>query len=193
MAARPQRCRSRLASLGRFPWPRKSSSPPSRSATPTSRARYPARRAAPVAADPQFQAAPRNVTSLLQSKAATLPSGSSPLSCTTTRPVERRLRLRDNKPSGLPLPSDLVRIASITKAYTDTLLYVLRDAGTVGLDDEPATHLPGFSMRNPYGTAGKVMPATSRAPRRHPARDALAVHLDQHQCAESDVLENLRR
>jgi len=152
--------------------------------------------AASVAAEPQFQAALRNVTSLLQSKAATLPSGLvATIVYNDSVLWSGGFGLRDkNKPgSGPPLPSDLVRIASITKAYTDTLLYVLRDAGTVGLDDELATHLPGFSMRNPYGTAGKV---TLRNLASHlagiPREMPWPCTLDQHQCAESDVLENLR-
>jgi len=36
--------------------------------------------------------------------------------------------------SSTPPQSDLVRIASITKVFTDLLLFKLRDAGTVILD-----------------------------------------------------------
>ena len=69
-------------------------------------------------------------------------------------PVERRLRPARQVQARLRLAAaERPRpIASISKAYLDTLL---GDAGTVGLDDELATHL-ALSMRNPYGTAGKV-------------------------------------
>ena len=102
--------------------------------------------AASVAADPQFQAALRNVTSLLQSKAATLPSGlvaTIVYNDTTLWSGGFGMRDKFKSGSGPPLPSDLVRIASITKVFTDVLLFKMRDAGVLNLDDTLDQHIPG--------------------------------------------------
>jgi len=56
--------------------------------------------------------------------------------------------------SGPPSGNDLVKLASITKVYTDLLLYYLRDNGTydVNLNDPVTKYLPNFSIKNPYNS-----------------------------------------
>ena len=49
--------------------------------------------------------------------------------------------------SGPPQGQDLVRIASITKVFTDMLLFILRDAGVVSLEDPVTKYLPDFSIQ----------------------------------------------
>eukprot|EP01113_Clastostelium_recurvatum_P034394 TRINITY_DN4662_c0_g1_i1.p1 TRINITY_DN4662_c0_g1~~TRINITY_DN4662_c0_g1_i1.p1 ORF type:complete len:510 (+),score=103.43 TRINITY_DN4662_c0_g1_i1:35-1564(+) len=49
-------------------------------------------------------------------------------------------------------PSNVVRIASITKTFTTMMLYQLRDAGKVSLDDPVVKYLPNFSIKNPDPT-----------------------------------------
>ena len=81
------------------------------------------------------------------------------------RPVERRLRAARQEQAGLrPAAAERPRPHRVDHqgVHRHAALRA-RDAGTVGLDDELATHLPGFSMRYPYGTAGKATSATSRA------------------------------
>lgn len=48
---------------------------------------------------------------------------------------------------GLPRSSDLVRVASISKVYTAVLMYILRDAGVIALDDNIEEYLPSFSIK----------------------------------------------
>jgi len=50
-------------------------------------------------------------------------------------------------------PDTLYRIASITKLFTSTAILQLRDAGRLQLDDPIVTHLPWFSIGQPYADA----------------------------------------
>ena len=63
---------------------------------------------------------------------------------------------RDVFNSSAPPPSgdDLVEIASITKTFTDLLLYYLRDNDqyNVALNDPITKYLPTFSIKNPYNS-----------------------------------------
>ena len=119
--------------------------------------------AASVAADPQFQAALRNATS--PSRRRRCRQASPPPSCTTT--ASCGAAASGCATSSSPAPARCGRATSCASRRsprrTPTRCSTWRDAGTVGLDDELATHLPGFSMRNPYGTVGKGRSATSRA------------------------------
>eukprot|EP01114_Cavostelium_apophysatum_P008470 TRINITY_DN2098_c0_g1_i1.p1 TRINITY_DN2098_c0_g1~~TRINITY_DN2098_c0_g1_i1.p1 ORF type:complete len:510 (+),score=94.29 TRINITY_DN2098_c0_g1_i1:84-1613(+) len=51
-----------------------------------------------------------------------------------------------------PTIDSVVRIASITKVFTDLMLMLLRDAGVVDLDDPVTKYIPEFSVLNPYKT-----------------------------------------
>lgn len=61
-----------------------------------------------------------------------------------------------NPQSGPPSTSDLVRIASITKVFTDVMLFQARDAGLVNLDDYVSKYIPNFRPKNPYGTKRQI-------------------------------------
>ena len=68
------------------------------------------------------------------------------------------------------------RVASITKVFTDLLLYSARDAGQLGLDDPVEKHLGGgFSVRSPYAsgrplTLRELASHTSGLQRENPSR-----------------------
>jgi CubicO group peptidase (beta-lactamase class C family) len=47
-------------------------------------------------------------------------------------------------------PRTIFRLASITKTFTSTAVLVLRDRGSLGLDDPVAKHLPWFTYRDAY-------------------------------------------
>ena len=92
-----------------------------------------------------------------------------------------------------PRSSDLVRIASITKVFTDVLAFKMRDAGIVALDDPLSKHLRDFEMPRASRTRGTITlrnlaSHTSGLPREtpYPCSD------DAHQCSEADVLALLR-
>ena len=82
----------------------------------------------------------------------------------------------DDPAGGPPRASDLVRVASISKVFTDVLLYALRDAGVVGLDDDVADYVKGFETKH-YGdtkevvTLGALASHLSGLPREIPAAD----------------------
>jgi len=59
-----------------------------------------------------------------------------------------------NRETGEPAtPDSLYQIASVTKVFTATLLFALRDQGLVSLDDPAARHLPA-GTRFPHGGEG---------------------------------------
>ena len=100
-------------------------------------------------------------------------------------------RRRPDKHSDRPRSTDLVRIASITKTFTDLLAYQMRDAGLIGLDDALAAHLPHFSMPKAPGarTRGAI---TLRSLGAHlagvPREAPWPCSLDEHMCNEEAVL-----
>jgi CubicO group peptidase (beta-lactamase class C family) len=104
-------------------------------------------------------AALADVKSLLREKAATLPSG---LVATIVYDQETLWsggfgkRNKFDQGSPVPGPSDLVRIASITKVFTDILLFALRDAGVVSLDDPVRKYLPNLSLGKLGDTRGEI-------------------------------------
>ncbi|EFA76853.1 polyADP-ribose polymerase [Heterostelium album PN500] len=58
--------------------------------------------------------------------------------------------LDENSP---PLTIDnTVRIASITKSFTDLMMFQLRDHGVIALDDPISRYYPDFTIMNPYNT-----------------------------------------
>ena len=84
-----------------------------------------------------------------------------------------RANASDAASSAAPDGGSLVRVASISKVFTSLLLYKLRDAGVVGLDDAVADHIPAFSVRTPYAgahpiTLGQLASHTSGLPREGP-------------------------
>lgn len=92
-----------------------------------------------------------------------------------------------------PGASDLVRIASITKVFTDVLLYKMRDAGTVGLDDALKTHMPGFATRKLGRTRSLVTLRNLGAHLSGLPREApYPCSLDEARCDEAAVLQLLR-
>ena len=52
-----------------------------------------------------------------------------------------------NKTQGPPTRTSLVRIASITKTFTTTLMYVLQERSLISLEDNVKQYLPTFSMQ----------------------------------------------
>jgi len=96
------------------------------------------------------------VQSLLTQHASNLPSG---MVATIVYDQETILQFSHGSrnisdASSAPLEtSNLMRIASISKVFTDVLLYQLRDAGIVGLDDKVADYVPGFNMKKAPGSA----------------------------------------
>jgi CubicO group peptidase (beta-lactamase class C family) len=68
------------------------------------------------------------------------------------------LRLTTHQPA---TPDTLYNIGSVTKTFTAMLLMILRDAGTVALDDEVTEHLPdGLKMRRKRGIPTLLQLAT---------------------------------
>ena len=99
---------------------------------------------------PEVSDAVEKVNTLLANASSGLPTGliaSITLNQQTiwTKGYGKRNAFTTN--SGPPRGEDLVRIASITKVFTDTLLFILRDAGTVALDDPVTKYLPEFSIQ----------------------------------------------
>ena len=92
-----------------------------------------------------------------------------------------------------PSGNDLVRIASITKTFTDLLGYKLRDAGTVSLDEPVTKYFPGFEMLHLGRTRGRItlrnlMSHLSGLPRELP----YPCSFDGKQCTEAEVLQLLK-
>ena len=65
---------------------------------------------------------------------------------------------RDVTKAGAPPPSgsDLLRVASISKVFTSLLMFLLRDAGVVNLDDTLEKWMKAFSVMDPYKTRDVV-------------------------------------
>lgn len=63
-------------------------------------------------------------------------------------------------PPRRPTPRTAWRVASITKPFTATSIFRLRDAGLLDLDDQLAVHLPEFAAARPFG--GPVADVTLR-------------------------------
>jgi len=87
--------------------------------------------------------------------------------------------------------SHVVKIASISKTFTDAMMLQLRDKGVVGLDDSVAKHLPGFSVKSPYSsnptiTLRQLASHTSGLPREVPC-DWFKYSI----CTEKEILANL--
>ena len=146
-------------------------------------------RAASVAADPQFQAAAKRHL-LLQSEAAAAAGLVATVVYNDSVLWSGGFRLRTSSSPRAAAASDLVRIASITKAYTmrcSTSSRRRHRRPRRRAVDAPAR----FSMRNPYSTAGCDAPQPREPPRRHP-RGYPGRAPSISKCAESDVLENLR-
>ena len=93
-----------------------------------------------------------------------------------------------------PAPTDLVRIASITKVFTDVLLFKMRDAGLVGLDDTLDQHIPGgLQFRKIGRTRGAV---TLRNLASHlsglPRETPYPCSFGGARCSEKDALDSMR-
>ena len=83
---------------------------------------------------------------------------------------------RPDKHSDKPRSTDLVRIASITKTFTDLLAYQMRDAGLIGLDDALTTHLPNDAQGTRHEDSRRDHAAQPRCPPGgRAARGAVAV------------------
>jgi len=63
-------------------------------------------------------------------------------------------------PQKPPTPRTAWRVASITKPFTATSIFRLRDAGLLDLDDQLVVHLPEFAAARPFG--GPVADVTLR-------------------------------
>ncbi|GAM25603.1 hypothetical protein SAMD00019534_087780 [Acytostelium subglobosum LB1] len=98
-------------------------------------------------------------------------------------------------PKSPPLTIDnTVRIASITKTFTDLMMYELRDRGIISLDDPVSKYYPEFTVRDPYGTAREITfrqlaSHQTGLPREVPCNfDELQ---DPTKCSEATILERL--
>ena len=99
---------------------------------------------------PEVNDAVEKVNTLLTNASSGLPTGliaSITLNQQTIWTKGYGKRNAFTKNSGPPQGQDLVRIASITKVFTDILLFILRDAGTVALEDPVTKYLPEFSIQ----------------------------------------------
>lgn len=148
-------------------------------------------------ADPEVVVAVASVEKLFRSHAASLPTGMVATivfdqTIVATLGFGRRGGANGTVTSP-PRPTDLVRIASITKVFTDVLAYKLRDAGVVNLDDPIESFMPGFALGGRSGkTRGRI---TLRNLASHlsglPREAPWPCSLDEEQCTEDDVLRLL--
>ena len=149
---------------------------------------------AAIAADPQVVAAVGAVKALLAEKAAQLPSGmvaSVVYDQQTLWSGGFGKRNKFDPASATPAATDLVRIASITKVFTDVLLWKLRDLGTVGLDDKLEKYLPAH-----FGKVGSTRgDITLRNLAAHlsglPREVPFPCSFDGRACSEEEVLQVL--
>jgi len=98
-----------------------------------------------------------------------------------------------NTSEGPPTIDSGIRIASITKLFTDIMLMYLRDQGLVSLDDAVVKYLPKFSVKNPYKTN---RPITLRQVASHTSGVQREVPCDWYKldvCTEDEILANLSR
>jgi len=96
-----------------------------------------------------------------------------------------------NPKSGPPTVNSVVRIASITKVFTDIMLMYLRDEGVVDLDDPVIKYMPDFSVKNPYMTK---RPITLRQLGSHTSglqREVPCSWYDMYMCTEDEILFNV--
>ncbi|EGG18547.1 beta-lactamase family protein [Cavenderia fasciculata] len=87
-----------------------------------------------------------------------------------------------------------VRIASITKTFTDLMMFQLRDKGVIALDDPISKYYPNFSIRDSYHTKRDITfrelaSHQSGLPREVPCNFDL---LPTDNCTESIILERLQ-
>ena len=99
-----------------------------------------------VLGDTGVQQALQAVDKMLKTQAATLPSGLVATVVLDQQTVWTRGYGQRGVGGGPPTSTDLVRIASITKTFTDLLAFKLRDEGVVSLDDRVVKYIPGFEM-----------------------------------------------
>jgi len=98
-----------------------------------------------------------------------------------------------NTSQGPPSIDSGIRIASITKVFTDIMLMNLRDDGLVSLDDPVVKYIPSFSVKNPYSTK---RPITLRQLASHTSGLQREVPCDWPMlavCTESEILANLSK
>eukprot|EP01132_Coremiostelium_polycephalum_P011352 gene11352-13899_t len=102
--------------------------------------------------------------------------------------------LDENSP---PLTIDnTVRIASITKVFTDLMMFQLRDKGLINLDDPISKYYPEFSVLDPYHTKREI---TFRELASHQAGLPREVPCDFNSlpdpkvCGEKTILERLAK
>ncbi|KAF2069471.1 hypothetical protein CYY_009216 [Polysphondylium violaceum] len=99
-------------------------------------------------------------------------------------------------PKSPPLTLDNnVRIASITKVFTDLMMYQLRDKGVISLDDPISKYYPEFSVRDLYNTKREISfrelaSHQSGLPREVPCDFNL---LPTDNCTEEVIIENLSK
>eukprot|EP01113_Clastostelium_recurvatum_P024136 TRINITY_DN2880_c0_g1_i1.p1 TRINITY_DN2880_c0_g1~~TRINITY_DN2880_c0_g1_i1.p1 ORF type:complete len:521 (-),score=101.55 TRINITY_DN2880_c0_g1_i1:14-1576(-) len=94
-----------------------------------------------------------------------------------------------DKSSSTLSPSNVVKIASITKTFTSLMTYQLRDNGKVSLDDPVSKYLPLFSVKETEPTSRPITlhqlaSHTSGLPREVPCDWFLS-------CTEDQILRNL--
>ena len=106
-----------------------------------------------------------------------------------------------NKSNGPPTSQSLVRIASITKVFTTMLMYILRDASLITLEDTLKSLLPTFSMQRTTSdiTLRELASHTSGMPRELPypcCAFTIESSQDQEQypttCNETSILNILQ-
>jgi len=98
-----------------------------------------------------------------------------------------------NFSEGPPTMHSIIRIASITKVFTDLLLFKLRDLTAVNLDDPVVKFMPNFKVKNPYKTR---RPITLRQLATHSSglqREVPCPFSQMSNCTESEILERISR
>ena len=148
--------------------------------------------AADVLGSPEVKDALRLVDELLQNASTGIPSG---LIATVifdqNTAWTKGYGYKDVKfPSqGPPSEHSLVRIASITKVFTSMLLYILRDKGSVNLEDDLTKYMPMFSIQSSGKiTLRELASHTSGLPRETPYPCS---SFEYPGCNESEVLKSL--
>jgi CubicO group peptidase (beta-lactamase class C family) len=95
------------------------------------------------------------------------------------------------KQDGPPTLDSIVRLASITKVFTDLMAIQLRDKGKVNLDDPVTKYIPNFSIKNPFNTS---RPITLRELGSHTSGMPREVPCDwerMNECGEQQILSRV--
>jgi CubicO group peptidase (beta-lactamase class C family) len=156
---------------------------------------------------PEVKSALDQINELFSKAAKTIPSGFiATIVFDQTTMFTKGYGFNDisNKQEGPPTKHSLVRIASITKVFTTMLLYRLRDANLITLEDKLTSLFPKFSMERAKAiTLRELASHTSGLPRELPypccaftiqnvAKNSEGIRYPNSVCNETTILEILK-